>query len=242
MFYFFFFFFFSMFHFFHFGGPPLGPPGPPLPKTLLFLSFSCWVREKRNKEKNRTCGCQQHRHHKTSGHRRDHVRNVHADRMHVRKSWRSGNLHHPAWVEGHTGGSPVNTHSTPVPPYRGEAVGSSPTETTEDRDSTTDEPETLHKTYESRMVAEPSIARPWQTRHGAHDGTEQGSLTADDITNVLKIELDCRPGAISCRVSGSRSTKRRLDTHCQTTRRVDRHSRAADPDADSGKNSEEDSI
>merc|ERR1712107_791305 len=28
-------------------------------------------------------------------------------------------------------------------------------------------------------------------------GTEQGSLIADDITNVLKIEFDCRPGAIA---------------------------------------------
>merc|ERR1711897_30747 len=28
-------------------------------------------------------------------------------------------------------------------------------------------------------------------------GTEQGSLTADDITNVIKIEFDCRPGAIA---------------------------------------------
>jgi S-adenosylmethionine synthetase len=28
-------------------------------------------------------------------------------------------------------------------------------------------------------------------------GTECGSLTADDITNVLKIEFDCRPGAIA---------------------------------------------
>merc|ERR1712160_70943 len=28
-------------------------------------------------------------------------------------------------------------------------------------------------------------------------GTEQGALTADDITNVIKIELDCRPGAIA---------------------------------------------
>merc|ERR1712048_465987 len=27
-------------------------------------------------------------------------------------------------------------------------------------------------------------------------GTEQGALTADDITNVVKIEFDCRPGAI----------------------------------------------
>jgi S-adenosylmethionine synthetase len=28
-------------------------------------------------------------------------------------------------------------------------------------------------------------------------GTEQGKLTAEDITNVLKIEFDCRPGAIA---------------------------------------------
>merc|ERR1712040_15266 len=28
-------------------------------------------------------------------------------------------------------------------------------------------------------------------------GTEQGNLTVDDITNVLKVEFDCRPGAIA---------------------------------------------
>jgi len=28
-------------------------------------------------------------------------------------------------------------------------------------------------------------------------GTEQGALTADDITNVIKIKFDCRPGAIA---------------------------------------------
>merc|ERR1712071_735513 len=28
-------------------------------------------------------------------------------------------------------------------------------------------------------------------------GTEQGTLTAEDITNVVKIEFDCRPGAIA---------------------------------------------
>merc|ERR1711934_84611 len=28
-------------------------------------------------------------------------------------------------------------------------------------------------------------------------GTEQGALTADDITNVIKIAFDCRPGAIA---------------------------------------------
>merc|ERR1719199_1558814 len=28
-------------------------------------------------------------------------------------------------------------------------------------------------------------------------GTEQGALTADDITNIVKIEFDCRPGAIA---------------------------------------------
>merc|ERR1711972_754390 len=28
-------------------------------------------------------------------------------------------------------------------------------------------------------------------------GTEQGGLTADDITNIIKIAFDCRPGAIA---------------------------------------------
>merc|ERR1711882_23054 len=28
-------------------------------------------------------------------------------------------------------------------------------------------------------------------------GTEQGALSADDITNVIKMEFDCRPGAIA---------------------------------------------
>merc|ERR1739846_180902 len=28
-------------------------------------------------------------------------------------------------------------------------------------------------------------------------GTEQGALTADDITNIIKMEFDCRPGAIA---------------------------------------------
>merc|ERR1712149_112270 len=28
-------------------------------------------------------------------------------------------------------------------------------------------------------------------------GTEQGNLTAEDITNILKINFDCRPGAIA---------------------------------------------
>jgi len=28
-------------------------------------------------------------------------------------------------------------------------------------------------------------------------GTEQGSLTAEDITNVVKVEFDCRPGALA---------------------------------------------
>merc|ERR1739840_76363 len=28
-------------------------------------------------------------------------------------------------------------------------------------------------------------------------GTEQGTLTAEDITNVIKIAFDCRPGAIA---------------------------------------------
>jgi len=36
-------------------------------------------------------------------------------------------------------------------------------------------------------------------------GTEQGSLTADDITNVLKVEFDCRPGAITIRAGPAAS-------------------------------------
>jgi len=32
-------------------------------------------------------------------------------------------------------------------------------------------------------------------------GTEQGALTADDITNIIKIEFDCRPGAIAVALS-----------------------------------------
>merc|ERR1711939_410383 len=28
-------------------------------------------------------------------------------------------------------------------------------------------------------------------------GTEQGALTAEDITNIIKIAFDCRPGAIA---------------------------------------------
>merc|ERR1712232_111816 len=32
-------------------------------------------------------------------------------------------------------------------------------------------------------------------------GTEQGKLTAEDITNIIKIEFDCRPGAIAMSLS-----------------------------------------
>merc|ERR1712048_586887 len=28
-------------------------------------------------------------------------------------------------------------------------------------------------------------------------GTEQGVLTAEDVTNIIKMEFDCRPGAIA---------------------------------------------
>ena len=42
-----------------------------------------------------------------------------------KKSWRSGNLHHSAWVEGHTGGSrSIPTEHPCLPKWR-EAVGSS---------------------------------------------------------------------------------------------------------------------
>merc|ERR1712206_24214 len=32
-------------------------------------------------------------------------------------------------------------------------------------------------------------------------GTEQGALTANDITNIIKIAFDCRPGAIAVSLS-----------------------------------------
>merc|ERR1712203_775177 len=32
-------------------------------------------------------------------------------------------------------------------------------------------------------------------------GTEQGKLSADDITNIIKMEFDCRPGAIAVSLS-----------------------------------------
>merc|ERR1712008_458271 len=32
-------------------------------------------------------------------------------------------------------------------------------------------------------------------------GTEHGELTADDLTNVVKMEFDCRPGAIAVSLS-----------------------------------------
>merc|ERR1712141_8852 len=36
-------------------------------------------------------------------------------------------------------------------------------------------------------------------------GTEQGALTADDITNIIKMEFDCRPGAIAVTLAFSHS-------------------------------------
>ena len=32
-------------------------------------------------------------------------------------------------------------------------------------------------------------------------GREQGGLTPDDVTNVLKIDFDCRPGTIEVRLA-----------------------------------------
>merc|ERR1711923_448785 len=40
------------------------------------------------------------------------------------------------------------------------------------------------------------VAKPLSLFVGTY-GTEQGNLTADNITNVIKIAFDCRPGAIA---------------------------------------------
>ena len=78
--------------------------------------------------------------------------------------------------------------------YGGEAVGSSPSETTEHTCVTSNEPNRNLETEKSRMVAELVVEKPRQRSHGERDRTEQESLTTDNITNVLKIELDYRPG------------------------------------------------
>ena len=57
-------------------------------------------------------------------------------------------LQHPAWVEVPHGWIQVNSHSTPVLTSVRRLWVARYTETTEDRDTTTD---TLHKTYESRI-------------------------------------------------------------------------------------------
>ena len=82
----------------------------------------------------------------------DHVYNNTSTSTDARKSWRSGTS--TTLVEVPHGWVPVNTHSTPVLTSVRRLWVARYTETTEDRDTTTDEPDTLHETYESRMVAE----------------------------------------------------------------------------------------
>merc|ERR1712034_192462 len=45
-------------------------------------------------------------------------------------------------------------------------------------------------------------------------GTECGGLTPDDITNILKIEFDCRPGAIAARLALREPKYRETAAYC----------------------------
>ena len=108
------------------------------------------------------------------------MREVHTDRMHVRKSWRSGtSTTLPGWRATRVGPGQYPQYTRAL--YGGEAVGSSPSETTEHTSVTSNEPNRNLETVRQRS-------------HGERDRTEQESLTTDNITNVLKIELDYRPG------------------------------------------------
>ena len=94
------------------------------------------IKKSKNEE---MCGSQQHLHHKTSGHRHVHVREVHTDRMHVRKSWRSGtSTILPGWRATRVGPGQYPQYTRAL--YGGEAVGSSPSETTEHTCVTSNEP------------------------------------------------------------------------------------------------------
>ena len=87
----------------------------------------------------------------------------HTKRSHLRESWRSGtSTTLPGW-RYHTGGfwSIPTVHPCPC---EGRLWVARQTETTEDRNTTTDEPNILHKTRESRMVAEPEVADRRSTR------------------------------------------------------------------------------
>ena len=98
------------------------------------------------------CKKQTEPHHKTTTIRHDHVYNNTSKRTQVRKSWRSGtSIVLPGW-RCHTVGP-----RTPVLTSVRRLWVARYTETTEDRDTTTDEPDTLHKTCESHMVAEPGF-------------------------------------------------------------------------------------
>ena len=73
------------------------------------------IERQRKRSFEEECGNQTALHHKTTGNRHDHVYDNTTKCNHVRKSWRSGYLHHPAWVEVSHGWVPVDTHSTLVP-------------------------------------------------------------------------------------------------------------------------------
>merc|ERR1712039_1118223 len=45
-------------------------------------------------------------------------------------------------------------------------------------------------------------------------GTEQGALTSEDITNAIKIEFDCRPGAIAVSLALRESKYQETAAYC----------------------------
>merc|ERR1711871_1017209 len=52
-------------------------------------------------------------------------------------------------------------------------------------------------------------------------GTEQGNLTADDITNVIKIEFDCRPGAIAVSLALREPRDQETAAYCHFGRKAE---------------------
>ena len=96
------------------------------------------------------------RHHTTTTNMLDMSTTTHANspraQSNASKSWRSGNLHHPGWVEGHTGGSVVNTHSAPVPTTVGRLWVAHRPITSLQPKCNNHEPNKLHGTGKSRRI------------------------------------------------------------------------------------------